>query len=103
LTSLDDPVLEESFLRDIELVCRQHVILVNMMKTPEIAPMFSGAPAARVDDLYRHLAGHIRWQNLRELEKKLQRRGVRFSLVENERLGVQLITQYLSIKQRQVL
>jgi uncharacterized protein (DUF58 family) len=103
LTSLDDPVLAESFLRGMDLVCRQHVILVNMMKTPEIAPMFSGPPVEGVDDLYRHLGGHILWHNLRELEKKLQRRGVRFSLVENERLGAQLITQYMSVKQRQVL
>ena len=103
LTSLDDPVLAESFVRDMDLICRQHVILVNMMQTPEIAPMFSGPPAARVDDLYRHLGGHILWHNLRELQKKLQRRGVRFSLIENERLSAQLITQYLSVKQRQVL
>jgi uncharacterized protein (DUF58 family) len=103
LTSLDDPVLAESFVRDMDLICRQHVILVNMMQTPEITPMFSGPPAAEVDDLYRRLGGHILWQNLRELEKKLQRRGVRFSLVENERLGAQLITQYLTVKQRQVL
>jgi uncharacterized protein (DUF58 family) len=103
LTSLDDPVLAESFVRDMDLICRQHVILVNMMQTPEIAPMFSGPPAAGVDDLYRHLGGHILWHNLRELEKKLQRRGVRFSLIANERLGAQLITQYLSVKQRQVL
>jgi len=103
LTSLDDPVLAESFVRDMDLICRQHVILVNMMQTPEIAPMFSGPPVAQVDDLYRHLGGHILWHNLRELEKKLKRRGVRFSLVQNERLGAQLITQYLSVKQRQVL
>jgi uncharacterized protein (DUF58 family) len=103
LTSLDDPVLAESFVRDMELICRQHVILVNMMQTAEIAPMFSGSPVTAVDDLYRHLGGHILWHNLRELQKKLQRRGVRFSLIENERLGVELITQYLSVKQRQLL
>jgi len=103
LTSLDDPVLAESFVRDMDLICRQHVILVNMMQTPEVVPMFSGPPAAKVDDLYQRLGGHILWNNLRELEKKLQRHGVRFSLVENERLGAQLITQYMSVKQRQVL
>ncbi len=70
LTSLDDPVLAESFVRDMDLICRQHVILVNMMQTPEIAPMFSGPPAEGVDDLYRHLGGHILWHNLLELEKK---------------------------------
>jgi uncharacterized protein (DUF58 family) len=103
LTSLDDPVLSENFIHDVELICRQHVILVNMMRNPEINPMFSGPPAAGMDDLYQRLGGHIQWNNLRELEKKLKRRGVQFSLVDNERLGAQLITQYLSIKQRQVI
>ncbi len=103
LTSLDDPVLAGSFVQDMDLICRQHVILVNMMQTPEIAPMFSGPPAAGLDDLYQRLGGHILWHNLRELEKKLQRRGIRFSLVHNERLAAQLITQYMSVKQRQVL
>jgi uncharacterized protein (DUF58 family) len=103
LTSLDDPVLAESFVRDINLLCRQHVILVNMMQAPEIGPMFSGPAAGKVDDLYRHLGGHILWNNLRGLEKTLQRRGVRFTLLKDERLSAQLITQYLSVKRRQLL
>lgn len=103
LTSLDDPVLAGNFVRDMELICRQHMILVNMMQRPEIVPMFSGPPVGQLDDLYRRLGGHLQWNDLRELQKKLQRRGIRFSLVENERLGAQLITQYLSVKQRQVL
>jgi uncharacterized protein (DUF58 family) len=103
LTSLDDPVLAESFVRGMDLICRQHVILVNMMRPPEIAPMFSGPPAARLDDLYEHLGAHILWNSLRELQMLLQRRGVRFSLVENEALSAQLITQYMAVKRRQML
>ncbi len=103
LTSLDDPVLAESFVRGMGLICRQHVILVNMMQSPDIAPMFSGAPAVRVDDLYEHLGAHLQWNNLRQLELLLQRRGVRFSLVQNEALSAQLITQYMTVKRRQML
>ena len=103
LTSLDDPVLAESFVRGMDLICRQHVILVNMMRSPEIGPMFSGPPAARLDDLYERLGGHILWNSLRELQILLQRRGVRFSLVENEALSAQLITQYMAVKRRQML
>jgi hypothetical protein len=40
---------------------------------------------------------------LRELEKVLQRRGVRFSLLKNERLGAELVSQYLNVKRRQML
>ena len=57
LTSLDDPVLAESFVRAMGLICRQHVILVNMMPPPEVGPMFSGPPAAGLDDLYQQLGG----------------------------------------------
>jgi uncharacterized protein (DUF58 family) len=103
LTSLDDPALAESFTRNIGLICRQHVILVNMMPGPEIIPLFSGAGVQRMDDLYRRLGGHIQWNNLRELGKTLKRRGVQFSLVENERLSVQLVAQYLTVKRRQLL
>jgi uncharacterized protein (DUF58 family) len=103
LTSLDDPVLAESFVRAVKLICRQHVILVNMMQGPEIHPLFSGAQVNRLDDLYRRLGGHILWNNLRELEKTLQRRGVGLSLVQNEKLSAQLLTQYLTVKRRQLL
>jgi hypothetical protein len=103
LTSLDDPVLAESFVRGMDLICRQHVILVNMMPSPETGPMFSGPGVAGLDDLYERLGGHILWNNLRELEILLQRRGVRFSLVRNEALSAQLITQYMTVKRRQLL
>jgi len=103
LTALDDPVLAESFVRAANLICRQHIILVNMMPPPEIGPMFTGPAVASLDDLYERLGGHILWNQLRELEILLQRRGVRFSLVRNEALSAQLITQYMSVKRRQLL
>ena len=103
LTSLDDPVLAESFVRNMDLVCRQHLILVNMMQPPAAKPVFSDPHVATVDDIYQQLGGHILWNNLRELEKVLQHRGVRFSLVNNEKLSAQLVTQYFSVKRRQLI
>ena len=103
LTALDDPVLAESFVRHVDLVCRQHLVLVNMLKPAGAAPLFSSPNTDTMDELYQRLGGHIQWQNLRELEKVLQRRGVRFSLLENEKLSAQLVSQYLAVKQRQLL
>jgi uncharacterized protein (DUF58 family) len=103
LTSLDDPVLAESFVRNMDLVRRQHLIIVNMLQPPGVAPVFSNPNLASVDELYQHLGGHLFWQNLRELEKVLQRCGVRFSLLQNERLSVDLVSQYLGLKQRQAI
>jgi len=103
LTALDDPAIAENFVRNLELIRRQHLVLVNMMQPPGVAPLFSNPNVAGVDDLYQHLGGHLRWQNLRELQKVLQRRGVQFSLLGNERLSAELVAQYLSVKQRQLL
>ncbi len=103
LTSLDDPVVAEAFVRNLDLIRRQHVVLVNMLQAPGVAPLFSSPDVASIDDLYQHLGGHLKWQSLRELEKVLQRRGVRFSLLKNERLSAQLAAQYLEVKRRQLL
>lgn len=103
LTSLDDPLLAASFAANMELICRQHLILVNMIQPPGVEPLFTSADANSTDDLFRHLGGHLLWQKLRELEKVLRQRGVRFSLLANEQLSAQLVTQYLNVKQRQLL
>jgi uncharacterized protein (DUF58 family) len=103
LTDLGDPVLSENFIRNAELICRQHVVIVSMIKQPGIAPLFSAPNADTTDRLYENLGRHIVWHNLKELGRNLQHKGVTFSLVEDERLSVDLVTQYLSVKARQAL
>ena len=103
LTALDDPVLAESFVRNIDLLCRQHLVLVNMIKPGGVDPLFSHTEVRTQDNLYDELRGHLQWHNLRELQKVLQRRGVDFSLLENERLSADLVTEYLNVKRRQLL
>ncbi len=103
LTSLEDPVLAESFIRNMSLLAGQHLVLVNMLKPDGADPLFTHPDVTDIDDVYRHLGGHLRWHGLRELEKVLQRRGVHFSLIENERLARELVTQYLNVKRRQLL
>jgi hypothetical protein len=103
LTSLDDPVLAESFVRNIELVRRQHLVLVNMLQPPGAVPLFTDPNLATLDELYQHLGGHLLWHKLRELEKILQRRGVRLSQLQNERLSAEVVSQYLGVKQRQLI
>lgn len=103
LTALDDPVLAEGFVRNMHLLAGQHLVLVNMLQPPGVHPLFSRSDVNTIDDLYRHLGGHFQWQSLRELQKVLQRRGVRFSLLDQERLAVDLVSQYIEVKQRQLL
>jgi uncharacterized protein (DUF58 family) len=104
LTSLQDPMGAESFTRNASLLARQHLILANMIQPPGVHPLFTqSADLHDLDDLYRHLGGHLQWQRLQELQRVLQHRGVRFSLVDHERLATDLVSQYLGIKQRQLL
>ena len=102
LTALDDPVLGENFLRNVEFVSRQHLVMVGMMKSAGISPMFSD-PVDGTDDLFDRLASHLRWHNLEELGRQLQRRGVKFSLFDSERMGLRVVSEYLAIKKRQLL
>jgi len=103
LTELDDPVLAESFVRNVGLICRHHLVLVNMLQPPGMAPLFSNPQVESVEDIYEHLGGHLRWQNMLELQKLLQRRGVGFALLANERFSAALVDQYISVKRRQIL
>jgi hypothetical protein len=64
LTALDDPALAESFVRSIELVSHQHLILVNVVQPPGAVPLFSDPNVSDIDDLYERLGGHLRWHNL---------------------------------------
>ena len=103
LTALDDPVLAESFVRNLDLIRRQHLVLVNMIQPPGVEPVFTNPNIANVDELYQHLGGHLQWTKLRELGTVLKRRGVQFSSWGSERLSTELVSQYLNAKRRQLL
>jgi uncharacterized protein (DUF58 family) len=102
LTSLDDPVLAESFERGLGLLSREHLVQVVMPKPRDAAAAFN-APLARDRDLADALAGDLRFKELRLLEKRLRARGAGFVLADDTRLSVELVTQYLRIKERQLL
>ncbi len=103
LTNLDDPVLAESFAANIDVISRRHLVLVNMLKPAGAQPLFSDPAVNTVDDIYQNLGNHLQWRHLREAEKYLRRRGVGFYLLENENLCTDIVSQYLTIKRRQVL
>jgi uncharacterized protein (DUF58 family) len=102
LTDLDERSLAELFLRNVPLVSRQHLCLVNMLKDENTAPLFE-RPAESVDDIYEHLAGHIKWADLLEIQRALAKCGVSFSMIEREGLSVHLVSSYLDMKRRQAI
>jgi len=103
LTNLDDPVLSESFTSNIDIISRKHLILVNMLKPVGAEPLFSNPSVNSTDDIYQKLGGHLLWRHLRETEKYLRRHGIGFYLLQNENLCLDLVSQYLSVKRRQIL
>ncbi len=103
LTALDDPFLAEAFVRDIRVLSRRHLVMINVPERQDIGPLFSGAVPETPDQIYSKLAGHMQWAGLRELQKTLERQGVRLAIVNPAQLPVQLSRQYLDIKQRQLL
>ena len=82
---------------------RKHLVLVNMLRPDGMHPVFSNGEAESVDDLYRGLGGHMFWHNIMELKKKMQSKGIRFSLLDREKASAHMVSQYISIKQRQLL
>lgn len=103
IAPLDEPALAEDFVRAIRILSRRHLICVAMPQPPTAAPLFSSATLQSNDELYRHLAGHLTWHQLRELQQSLRLQGVRLMLVKDERLSADLVSHYLDVKRKQLL
>jgi hypothetical protein len=103
LTSLDDPVVAESFTKSVQLISRQHVVVVNMHQRSEVQPLFSNESIYDERDIHRRMAGHLVWHDLRVLGNSLQKRGIGLRFLKSESMAVELIQQYLELNQRQLL
>jgi hypothetical protein len=102
LTSLDDPVMAESFVRGVELVCRHHIVLAAMFQPERGYPLFQQSLKGD-EDVYDALSGHQAWHNLKEVRGVLAKRGVDFALFPEARFAVNLISKYMAVKERQSL
>ena len=103
LTSLDDPVLADGFVQSIHIVSKKHLVMVNMINPGMADPLFISPDVQSTDDIYWNLGGHIIWDKLHDTEKRLKKRGIGFSILDNEKMNIQLISQYLNIKKKQIL
>jgi uncharacterized protein (DUF58 family) len=102
-TDLSDPLQAETFVRDLRLVARHHLVLVSMIRPEHAAPLFSSPDIASLDDVYRDLAGHFLWHDLQEVAAVLARQGVRLSLPDSAALTVDVVSRYMEVKNRQML
>jgi uncharacterized protein (DUF58 family) len=105
LTDLADPVLAEDFARHAPLLARQHLVLVSQLRAAGVARLFTGEKIApgRDADLYARLAGHIRWDEMRQRLRALKQSGITAAVLDDETFAANLVTQYLRVKRRQAL
>ncbi len=103
LTSLDDPLIAETFVDAMRVCAQRHLLMVNMLRPEGAYPLFSSPEVHHPRGIYEHLAGHMLWSSLNESRRRLRRQGVDFALLDPEHLCSQLVSQYMEIKQRQIL
>lgn len=103
MTSLDDPVLADNFIQQIEILSKKHLVMVNMLNPGAVKPIFSSPDTGSTKDVYRNLGKHLIHQNILNMEKRLKKRGIGFLMLDNEKINLQLMSQYLNIKQKQQL
>lgn len=102
LTDFSDPAVYESFYQKIDLISRRHLVLVNMITMAGVQPLFD-AHAEKDEDIYQQLAGHLIWKDLNDYRRLLARKRVSLQLLKSENLAVEMVNQYLNIKQRQLI
>jgi uncharacterized protein (DUF58 family) len=100
LTSLDDALLAETFEREVGLLARRHLVLVNVPRTARL--LFADDPAD-LDAAYQDLAGQMAWNRMRQLQMSLLNRGVRMAFVDPDRAKLEIAAGYLEVKRRQAL
>lgn len=102
-TSLAEPQLAEAFLASARLLARQHLLVVACPADAYAKPLFSDSAVNAPEDIYGKLAGHILWKKLAQVRLHLATSGIRMHIVSPGRLGLVAATEYLDIKERQLL
>ncbi len=103
LTSMDDEALTEQLTHRLLVAARRHLLLVASLPPVGVEPAFARPDAGDLADVYNRFAGHLLWRRIRAAGQDLHARGAQFLLLDDERIGTQLISQYLEVKQRQLL
>lgn len=103
LTSLDDSVIADDFVRAVDLLSRQHLVLVVTIAPAGLQPLFDSSRVSDADAIYRRLGGHLNWIKLQNLQRVLARKGVQFHVAPNQQAGLKLVSDYMDLKRRQLL
>ena len=102
LTNLDDPVLSENFIQKVTTINKKHLVMVNAITPRGSGELFS-TPVGSTGEIYERLAGHLIWDTNFKTKKILRSHNVDYSLFDQEHLIVDMVSQYMAVKQRQIL
>lgn len=102
LTDLSDAAAAEEFYNHVGMVAAHHYVIVNTIRREGVHPVY-GQEITKDHSLSDEIAGHVKWEGLRQLQLKLRTEGVEFSILDDEKLSLEIVNQYLSVKQRQAL
>ncbi|MHB9138564.1 MAG: DUF58 domain-containing protein [Victivallaceae bacterium] len=102
LTDLSDAVTAEDFVRDVRLISRKHLCMVDMLEHEGIRPLFD-QPANDPQEIYMRLAGHLKWTEQQARAETLSRLGIGFNASACDSLSINLVNTYLDIKRKQLL
>ncbi len=104
LIDLSDPLTAEQFYQALPIINRQHLVLVNMVRPEAAHPLFNAKHIPETTPaIYEQLAGHFQWQELRETANRLRHLGVELGMPEHADLCTEAVSQYLTIKKRQLI
>lgn len=102
LTDLSDATTFDTLEERARMLSRIHLLVVAMVPLPGVGPMFHGAPPESTDP-WERLAGHLMWRDLQAFRTRLHAQGVPLLLPRSEDLALEVVNQYLLIKQQQKL
>lgn len=101
LTDLSDSTAFENIEPTLRLLSKKHVVAVAMIPLPGVQPLFNGN--SHDQNPYQRLAGHVMWEDLNGYQKRLQALSIPLLLSSSERLVLDVVNHYLSIKNLQRL
>jgi uncharacterized protein (DUF58 family) len=101
LTDLSDATTFDLLEKRVNLLSRSHLVVVAMIPLPGVSPLFAGKGGEA--DPWHALAGHLMWRDLQEFRTRLRALNVPLLLPEADTLALDVINQYLTLKQAQRL
>ena len=103
LSSLEDPIVAETFFKQIHLVSRKHVILVMAPALPGVAPVFAPGTIAQSVEIVDRLAGHLLWEQQQRLIRQCRANQVDVTHVPGAEWSTEMVNRYLKTKREQRL